>query len=125
MVLTPLMVWKPAPLSPRAPPHAPRAKPEFEQLSVTSEVYDEKCNIRVGAVLQYLFGRRGPLATTGCDHGAFLRTSGEAGGPVQTGLGVVVCIRRRSHRAGVGERRSWIWECLSGLLGERTAQRRL
>lgn len=54
---------------------AARAKPEFEQLSVTSEVYDEKCNIRVGAVLQYLFGRRGPLATTGCDHGAFLRTS--------------------------------------------------
>ncbi|GLC45037.1 hypothetical protein PLESTB_001461800 [Pleodorina starrii] len=54
---------------------AVRAKPEFEGLSVTSEIYDSKCNIRLGAVAKYLFGRRGPLATTGCDHGAFVRTS--------------------------------------------------
>lgn len=77
--LTPEVAAPLSSIATRAP--APRAKPEFEQLSVTSEVYDEKCNIRVGAVLQYLFGRRGPLATTGCDHGAFLRTSGEARGP--------------------------------------------
>ncbi|PNH05790.1 L-sorbose 1-dehydrogenase [Tetrabaena socialis] len=55
---------------------AVRAKPEFEKLSVTSEIYDSKNNLRLGAVAQYFFGRRGPLTTTGCDHGAFLRTSG-------------------------------------------------
>ncbi|KAG2445644.1 hypothetical protein HXX76_000254 [Chlamydomonas incerta] len=60
---------------------AARAKPEFEKLSVTSEVYDDKCNVRLGAVAQYLFQRRGPLATTGCDHGAFVRTSSSLAQP--------------------------------------------
>ncbi|PNW75136.1 hypothetical protein CHLRE_12g514200v5 [Chlamydomonas reinhardtii] len=60
---------------------AARAKPEFEKLSVTSEVYDDKCNIKLGAVAQYLFQRRGPLATTGCDHGAFVRTSSSLSQP--------------------------------------------
>ncbi|GFR43618.1 hypothetical protein Agub_g4717 [Astrephomene gubernaculifera] len=54
---------------------AARAKPEFERLSVTSEIYDSRCNLRPGALAAYLLGRRGPLATTGCDHGAFVRTS--------------------------------------------------
>ncbi|GIL70388.1 hypothetical protein Vretimale_3577 [Volvox reticuliferus] len=54
---------------------AVRSKPEFAGLSITSEIYDAKGNIRPGAVLKYLFGRNGPLATTGCDHGAFVRTS--------------------------------------------------
>ena len=53
-----------------------RMKPEFDHLSVTSEIYDRKSNIKPSAVLKYLFGRNGPLATTGCDHGAFLSTSG-------------------------------------------------
>eukprot|EP00955_Chlamydomonas_euryale_P013934 150487-Chlamydomonas_euryale.AAC.1 len=33
------------------------------------------------AVLKYLFGRRGPLTSTGCDHGAFLDTTGRGGEP--------------------------------------------
>ena len=83
------------------------AKPEFEKLSVTSEVYDDKCNIKLGAVAQYLFQRRGPLATTGCDHGAFVRTSCECIGA--GGLGIFAC---RWALGGYMER------VVGGLLGD-------
>jgi hypothetical protein len=43
---------------------------------VTSQIYNKSNNIKVGAVLQYLFSKSGPLATTGCDHGAFISTTG-------------------------------------------------
>jgi hypothetical protein len=54
-------------------------KEEFDNLTVTSEIYDKKNNIKPSAVLKYLFVRKGPLATTGCDHGAFLSTTGKEG----------------------------------------------
>ena len=61
-------------------PRRRRGKPEFDHLAVTSQIYDKRNNIRADAVLKYLFGRKGPLTTTGCDHGAFVRTSGGWGG---------------------------------------------
>ena len=33
--------------------------------------------IRVRAIMKYLLFKKGPLATTGCDHGAFVSTKGE------------------------------------------------
>lgn len=54
-----------------------RTKPEYDELTVTSQIYNKSNNIKLSAVLQYLFGRKGPLATTGCDHGAFVSTTGE------------------------------------------------
>jgi len=56
--------------------YAARMKEEFDDITVTSQIYDKKNNIKVGAVLQYLLGRKGPLSTTGCDHGAFVSTTG-------------------------------------------------
>nr|WRW24843.1 choline dehydrogenase [Dunaliella tertiolecta] len=50
---------------------------QYDQLAVTSQIYDKKSNLRIGPVLEYLFKKTGPLATTGCDHGAFLSTTGE------------------------------------------------
>lgn len=52
-----------------------KGKPEYDGLAVTSQIYGKDNNIRLDAVLKYLFGRKGPLTTTGCDHGAFVRTS--------------------------------------------------
>ena len=40
-----------------------------------------KGNIRVSAVLKYLLGGRGPLSSTGCDHGALVNTRGDGGQP--------------------------------------------
>jgi len=49
---------------------------EYDDLALTSQIYDKKFNIRLGSVMQYLLSKSGPLATTGCDHGAFLSTTG-------------------------------------------------
>uniref|UniRef100_A0A7S0S699 Glucose-methanol-choline oxidoreductase N-terminal domain-containing protein n=1 Tax=Chlamydomonas leiostraca TaxID=1034604 RepID=A0A7S0S699_9CHLO len=57
--------------------YAARTDDKFDELAVTSQIYDKKQNIKFGAVLQYLFNKRGPLATTGCDHGAFVSTTGK------------------------------------------------
>lgn len=43
---------------------------------VPIQIYDKKSNIKIGKVLQYILNRTGPLATTGCDHGAFASTTG-------------------------------------------------
>ncbi len=43
---------------------------------MTSQIYSKSNNIRIAPVLQYLFSKTGPLATTGCDHGAFVSTTG-------------------------------------------------
>jgi hypothetical protein len=61
------------------PAAPPRFKPEFDELAVTSQIYNKSNNIKISAVMQYLFSKSGPLATTGCDHGAFLSTTGGAG----------------------------------------------
>jgi hypothetical protein len=51
-------------------------KAEFENLPVTSEIYDSNNNIKASAILKYVFTKRGPLASTSCDHGALVSTTG-------------------------------------------------
>jgi hypothetical protein len=46
----------------------------YDDLTVTSQIYDKRSNIKIPTVIQYLLNRNGPLATTGCDHGAFVST---------------------------------------------------
>ena len=60
---------------------------EFRDLSITGQIYDKQSRVRVPAVLQYLVNKTGPLATTGCDHGAFLSTIGVG---VGVGMGASV-----------------------------------
>lgn len=56
--------------------YAARMKPEHDNITVTSEIYDQNNNFKLGALLQYLLQKKGPLATTGCDRGAFVSTTG-------------------------------------------------
>jgi hypothetical protein len=50
-------------------------------ISVTDELLHQDGRIRLRAIAKYLLFKKGPLATTGCDHGAFVSTAG--GLPVQ------------------------------------------
>ena len=50
---------------------------EAGPISVTDEIYGPSGRLRLKAVLNWLVRRRGPLTTTGCDHGAFVNTLGE------------------------------------------------
>ena len=50
---------------------------ESGPISVTDEIYGPSGRVRLKAVLNWLVRRRGPLTTTGCDHGAFVNTLGE------------------------------------------------
>jgi hypothetical protein len=43
---------------------------------LSSEIYGLGGTIRLGAIAQLLLQGRGPLATTGCDRGAFVNTHG-------------------------------------------------
>lgn len=45
-------------------------------ISVTDELLHTNGRIRTRAILKYLLFKKGPLATTGCDHGAFVSTAG-------------------------------------------------
>ncbi len=56
--------------------YAAKTDESYDALAVTSQIYDKKSNIRLPEVLRYALTGRGPLATTGCDHGAFLSTKG-------------------------------------------------
>lgn len=47
-------------------------------ISVTDELLHQDGRIRVRAIAKYLLFKKGPLATTGCDHGAFVSTAGMA-----------------------------------------------
>lgn len=49
-------------------------KPKYDGTCMTDNIYNEKGGLRKRAIVNYLLRRRGPLATTGCDHGAFIRT---------------------------------------------------
>jgi choline dehydrogenase-like flavoprotein len=50
------------------------SKPEYQDLYVSSEIYGKGGSIRLAAIARLLLQGRGPLATTGCDHGAFVCT---------------------------------------------------
>lgn len=50
---------------------------DLQGISVTDELIDKRGRVRLSAILNYLIRGRGPLATTGCDHGALISTRGE------------------------------------------------
>lgn len=52
-------------------------KPQYDGTALSDHIYNSKGQIRKRAVLNYLLRRRGPLTTTGCDHGGFVRTAGQ------------------------------------------------
>jgi len=54
-------------------------KEKYEGTSLSDHIYNEKGRIRKRAILNYFLRRRGPLTTTGCDHGAFVRTPAATG----------------------------------------------
>lgn len=60
---------------------AAKLKQEFEGMSMTAELYDDNSNLKLWPIFQLLALGKGPLATTGCDHGAFVNTRGGSGDP--------------------------------------------
>jgi hypothetical protein len=56
--------------------HACRMKPELEHIAVTSELLDASGQIKWHNYLNYFIFGKGPMATTGCDRGAFVNTRG-------------------------------------------------
>ena len=48
------------------------------RVSVTDELMTDKGEVRLSAIAKYLLLSNGPLATTGCDHGALVSTRGES-----------------------------------------------
>ena len=52
-------------------------KEEAGPISVTDELMHSDGRIRLRAIMKYLLFKKGPLTTTGCDHGAFVSTRGE------------------------------------------------
>ena len=52
-------------------------KEEAGPISVTDELMHSDGRIRLRAIMKYLLFKKGPLTTTGCDHGAFVSTKGE------------------------------------------------
>lgn len=49
-------------------------KEKYDGTSLSDHIYNPKGGLRKRAILNYFLRRRGPLCTTGCDHGAFIRT---------------------------------------------------
>jgi hypothetical protein len=45
-------------------------------VAITAEIYNDSSRLRLWPILQLLLLGKGPLATTGCDHGAFVNTRG-------------------------------------------------
>ena len=50
---------------------------EIQGISVTDELIDKRGRVRLSAILNYFIRGRGPMATTGCDHGALISTRGK------------------------------------------------
>lgn len=51
-------------------------KDEAGPISLTDELLHSSGRIRVRAIAKYLLFKKGPLTSTGCDHGAFVSTNG-------------------------------------------------
>ena len=49
-------------------------KPSAGPISITDHLLTKSGRLRAGAVLNYALRRKGPLTSTGCDHGAFVST---------------------------------------------------
>ena len=61
-------------------------KEEAGPISVTDELMHSDGRIRLRAIMKYLLFKKGPLTTTGCDHGAFVSTKGERSGLAKCAL---------------------------------------
>ena len=61
-------------------------KEEAGPISVTDELMHSDGRIRLRAIMKYLLFKKGPLTTTGCDHGAFVSTKGECPGLTKRAL---------------------------------------
>ena len=53
-----------------------KTKAELGNISITDEMLAKNGNVRLRAIINYLLRRKGPLTSTGCDHGAFVSTKG-------------------------------------------------
>ncbi|CAL5223510.1 g6037 [Coccomyxa viridis] len=53
-------------------------KEEAGPISITDELLHSSGRIRVRAMMKYLLFKKGPLTSTGCDHGAFVSTTGQS-----------------------------------------------
>ena len=49
-------------------------KPSAGAISITDHILSKSGRIRASAILNYALRRKGPLTSTGCDHGAFVST---------------------------------------------------
>ena len=75
-------------------------KEEAGPIAVTDELLRTNGALRLRAKLNYALRRRGPLTTTGCDHGAFVDTKG----PLlpEVAAGESVCWQSRHHEQARG-----------------------
>ena len=55
-------------------------KPAYDGTSLSDHIYSPKGKIRKRAILNFFLRGRGPLTSTGCDHGAFVRTPANRAG---------------------------------------------
>ncbi|KAI7844723.1 hypothetical protein COHA_001810 [Chlorella ohadii] len=53
-------------------------KDKYDGIAISDDIYNAKGQIRKRAILSYLLRGSGPLTSTGCDRGAFVRTAGQA-----------------------------------------------
>ncbi len=58
-------------------PALQKAQQYKRNIPLADEIYSDNGQIRKRAILNYFLRRKGPLTTTGCDHGAFIRTDSE------------------------------------------------
>ena len=79
-------------------------KPSAGGISVTDEIMHSDGRVRVRALLNYALRRRGPLTTTGCDHGAFVATGARAGslGPTTPDLQIRLAPALALDADGIG-----------------------
>eukprot|EP00798_Chlamydomonas_sp_ICE-L_P008080 gene8081-1322_t len=62
---------------------AERMRTEYYKYSMTDQVYDDKSNLKLNQVLNYMLFRKGPLTSTGCDHGGFMSSTGSGEADLQ------------------------------------------
>ncbi len=84
---------------------AAKTKPEYMEMYITSQIYNAKNKLRLAPIAQLLLFGNGPLSSTGCDHGAFVRTR-PGSGPADLQVG--------GCGDGCGDRViawCWVWCC--------------
>ena len=49
-------------------------RPKYDGTAISDHIYNDRGGLRKRAILNYFIRGRGPLTSTGCDHGGFMRT---------------------------------------------------